>query len=135
MNPDDILAVFNHWKAIMGHTRARLDVKRAQCIRERLRDGYSVDDLQVAVEGCAATAWNMGENPGRVVYDSITLICRDSDHVERFMQTGETARRMISNMQRRQEIEAAKEAKGPPTEEQKLRVRELLKSVRLRRVA
>jgi hypothetical protein len=135
MNPDDILAVFRHWQLIMGHDRARMDVKRAQCIRERLRDGYSVEDLQLAIEGCAASAWNMGENPGRVIYDSITLILRDADHTERFMAMGETARKMIANMQKRQEVEAAKEAKGPPTEEEKAKVRELLKSVRLRRVA
>jgi hypothetical protein len=135
MNPDDILAVFEHWRIIMGHSRARLDIKRAQVIRERLRDGYSVDDLMLAIEGNAASAWHQGENDRRTVFDSLGLILRDADNTEKFMAMGETARKMIANMQKRQEIEAAKEAKGPPTEEEKAKVRELLKSVRLRRVA
>ena len=108
MNPDDILAVFEHWRIIMGHSRARLDVKRAQVIRERLRDGYSVDDLMLAVEGNAASAWHQGENDRRTVFDSLGLILRDADNTEKFMAMGETARKVIVNMQKRQEVEAAK---------------------------
>ena len=135
MNADDVAAVFAHWKAIMGHERARMDLKRAQVIRDRMRDGYTVEDLYLAVEGCASSAFHMGENDRRQVYDSITLILRDADHCDRFIALGELARKKIAAMQERQ---AAAEQDGPraaPTEEEKARVRELLKSVRLKRVA
>jgi hypothetical protein len=132
MHTDRIADVFAHWKAIMGHERARMDVKRAQAIRDRLRDGYSVDDLMLAIEGCASSAFHMGENDRRQVYDSVTLILRDADHTDKFIQMGELARKKIAAMQERQ---AETGPRTVPTDEEKARVRELLKSVRLKRVA
>lgn len=133
MTPESVLAVFNHWSIIMGHTRARMDLKRAQVIRERMRDGYTIEDLCLAIDGCAASAFHMGENDRRQVYDSITLILRDADHVDKFIRAGETAHKMIQQRQERVEKEEA--AKAPPSPEEIEKVRELLKSVRLRRVA
>lgn len=135
MDADSVAEVFAHWKFLMGHDRARMDLKRAQVIRDRLRDGYTVEDLFLAIEGCASSAFHMGENDRRQVYDSITLILRDADHVDKFISMGELARKKIAAMQDRQEQHAAKTAAAPPSDEEKARVRELLKSVRLRRVA
>ena len=108
-----------------------MDLKRAQVIRDRLRDGYTVEDLCIAVEGCASSAFHMGENDRRMTYDSITLILRDADHTDRFIAMGELARKKIAAMQDRQ----AETTRAAPTDEEKARVRELLKSVRLKRVA
>lgn len=110
-----------------------MDLKRAQAIRDRLRDGYTVEDLQTAIEGCAASAWHMGENERQTRYDSISLILRDADHVDKFISMGEQARRIIAAREERRA--EAQKASQPPTDEEKARVRELLKSVRLRRVA
>ena len=106
---------------------------RAKVIRARLADGYSLEDLCLAVDGCAASAWHQGENDRRTVYDSLALILRDADHTERFMAAGEQAHKMIEQ----REVRRAEEQKqaAPPTEEQVARVRELLRSVKLRRVA
>lgn len=133
MTPESVLRVFQHWKDIMGHTRARMDIKRAQVIRERLRDGYTEEDLCLAIDGCAASDWHMGNNDRRMRYDSVTLILRDSDHTDRFISMGEQAHKMIEAKQQRQE-QAQKEY-VPPTEEEKAKVREMLKSCRIRRVA
>jgi hypothetical protein len=133
MSPENVLTVFNHWTAIMDHKRARMDVARARVIRERLRDGYSVEDLCLAIDGCAASSFHMGENDRRQVYDSISLILRDADHVDKFIRAGETAHRMIA-----QSVERSKEAAvaaAPPTPEQVEKVRDMLRNVRLRRVA
>jgi hypothetical protein len=137
MDAESVAAVFAHWKVIMGHERARMDLKRAQVIRDRLRDGYSVDDLCLAVEGCAASAFHCGENDRGQRYDSLTLILRDADHVDKFISMGEQARRMIAAREQRREEAAAQEQKRaqPPTEEEKVRVRELLRSCKIRRVA
>ena len=132
MDVDLVAEVFSHWKFIMGHERARMDVKRAQVIRDRLRDGYSLEDLCLAIEGCAASPWHRGENDRHTAYDSITLILRDADHVDRFISMGEQARRIIDAREQRKEVSGPR---TPPTEEEKQRVRELLKSVRLKRVA
>jgi len=133
MTPESVLAVFSYWKTIMGHPRAQMDVKRAQVIRARMRDGYTQADLLLAIDGCAASAWNMGENPDRTIYDSIGLILRDSDHVDRFIRAGEMAHKLIAQREQRREVEQAVAA--PPTQEQVEKVRDMLKSVRLRRVA
>ena len=132
MNPDEVAEIFSYWRDIMGHTRAKMDIKRAQVIRDRLRDGYTVEDLCLAIDGCASSSFHMGMNDRHTAYDSITLILRDADHVDRFISMGEQARRIIDAREQRKEVSGPR---TPPTEEEKARVRELLKSVRLKRVA
>jgi hypothetical protein len=51
-----------------------------------MREGYTVEQLKLAVDGCARTPHNMGENDQRQRYDDLELICRDGAHVERFMR-------------------------------------------------
>lgn len=81
----DVATVFQHWKQVMGRTAAKLTLKRAQLIKARLRDS-TVDELLMAVDGCAASAWHMGRNDRRTRFDDLTLICRDREHVERFLE-------------------------------------------------
>lgn len=136
MDPESVAAVFNYWRDIMGHSRARMDLARAKVIRARLADGYSPDDLMLAVDGCAASAFHMGENDRQTRYDSISLILRDADHTDKFIAIGEQARRMIAAREARREQTAQQDQeRKPPTEEEKARVRELLRSCKIRRVA
>ena len=78
--------VFVFWQEHMDHPRANLDEKRMKAITQRLRNGYSVDDLRAAVRGCKLTPFNMGKNDREEVYDGIDLICRDADHVDKFIR-------------------------------------------------
>lgn len=133
MTPEDVAAVFNHWRIIMGHQRARMDLARAKVIRARMQDGYSVEDLCIAIDGCAASAFHMGENDRGQIFDSITLILRDADHVDKFIRAGETAHKLLEQREQRKADDA--KVLTPPTDEQVAKVRELLKSVKLRRVA
>lgn len=77
--------VFNHWKTVLNHPRAILDKKRKKVIEDRLRDGFTVEDLLQVPLGVKNSPWHMGDNPRNIVYDSITLIYRDADQVEKFM--------------------------------------------------
>lgn len=81
-----IKEVFQYWKQSLNHPKARIDDKRKRFIKNRLQDGYSVDDLKTAVDGCLASPYHQGENQNSAVYDSIELICRDADHVDRFIK-------------------------------------------------
>lgn len=84
--------VFDHWKAALNHPRAILDAKRQRLIRARLDEGFSVDDLKAAIEGCKASPFHQGENDRHQVYDDLTLICRDAGHIESFIaRTGNGA--------------------------------------------
>jgi hypothetical protein len=78
--------VFNHWREACDHKAALFTAKRRTLIAARLREGYTVDQLMLAVDGCRGSPFHQGENKHRKVYDSIELICRDGQHVESFME-------------------------------------------------
>lgn len=77
--------VFEHWRKRMGKNgRTEFDAKRRRAVEERLKGGYSVEDLCRAIDGCALTPWNNGTETGKR-YDDIELICRSAAHVDRFI--------------------------------------------------
>jgi hypothetical protein len=78
--------VFSYWQEVMQKPRARMDEARRKAIRGRLRDGYSVQDLQDAIRGCRFSRFHMGENDRRKVYNDVSLICRDAAHVDQFVE-------------------------------------------------
>jgi len=77
--------LFNYWQAAMNHPRAIFDAKRKRKVVQALKLGYSLADLKKAIDGCSKTPYNMGQNDNGQVYDDISLIFRDADHIERFM--------------------------------------------------
>ena len=81
----NVLKVFQHWQNVMRHPRAQLDKKRKGKILEALKLGYEVEELKHAIDGCAKTPFNMGENDNNHLYDDIELILRDAGHIDRFI--------------------------------------------------
>lgn len=77
--------IFEHWQKTLDHPRAKLDGKRKAIINKAIKLGYSEGDLKTAIEGCAKTPFNMGENDNNTKYDDIELILRDAKHIEQFM--------------------------------------------------
>jgi len=77
--------VFDVWRVLMNHPRARLDLTRKAKIVAALKVGYSVSDLKDAVEGCKLTSFNMGDNDRGQVYDDLELILRDAKHIDMFI--------------------------------------------------
>ena len=81
----DVSEIFDYWVLVMGKTaQSRLTDKRRKCIEARLKEGYSVDLIKQAIDGCAASAYHMGLNDSGTVYDDLTLICRTGDKLEQF---------------------------------------------------
>ena len=89
---DAVRRVFEYWKVATKHPKACLDVKRKKLIMDRLTDGYSEESLKLACIGIANCRWNQGENPQHKVYDSIQLLFRCADQVDRFMEEGANAK-------------------------------------------
>lgn len=89
---DDEWQVFEHWREELGHTKAVATPERKRLLAKWLKI-YPVAALQRAIDGCRATPWNMGENPGHVRYDGLELILRDAAHIERFMAAAPGAAR------------------------------------------
>jgi len=78
--------VFEHWIMRMGKGKAaKLTKGRLKAIKDRIAEGYTVDDLKRAVDGCAKSKHHMGQNSQGTVYDDLTLICRSGEKVEHFM--------------------------------------------------
>jgi hypothetical protein len=69
----------------MGHPDAKPIDKRRRAVAARIREGYTVEQLKQAVDGCARTPHNMGQNERHERYDDLELICRSGTQVERFM--------------------------------------------------
>jgi len=81
---EDIQTVFQFWVDRLEKTRSVLDEKRRQCIGAAIHD-YGLERVQNAIEGCTYSDFHMGRNKANKRYDDITLILRDADHTERFL--------------------------------------------------
>jgi hypothetical protein len=82
---DAVDEIFSFWQRTMNVTGARLDESRARAIRAALAMGYSVSQLCRAIRGCSLTPHNMGMNDQRQCYNSVALILRDADQIDRFI--------------------------------------------------
>ena len=80
----DVDVVFSYWKEKLKHPQAQLGGKRKVIIAARIKEGYTVDALKEAIDGCSKSPYHQGKNDSNMVYDSIELICRDAEHVDRF---------------------------------------------------
>ena len=84
LKPDGSLQVFKFWQETFNHPRSAFDDTRKVLIKKQLKH-YSVDDLKKAIHGCSVTPHNMGDNNQGAIYDSIKLILRDAEQIDRFM--------------------------------------------------
>jgi uncharacterized protein YdaU (DUF1376 family) len=78
--------IFDHWQKKLNHPKSKFDTKRQKAVNARLSDGYTVEDLLLAIDGCSQDSWSMGKNDSGQIYDDLELICRDSAHVDKFMR-------------------------------------------------
>ncbi len=126
---EPVRAVFDYWRDVMGHPRARMDDKRERVIRAMLATGYSVDDLKDAIDGCADSAWHRGANDRNTVYDSLGIILKDADHVDRFIELGERLHRKIraSLAEKDRKAGESKDPRGPMPEHLREQVRAYLR--------
>ncbi|MEE9451743.1 MAG: hypothetical protein V3V61_03190 [Gammaproteobacteria bacterium] len=90
-NPADTSAqntdyIFDHWRRVMNHPRAGLSSERRVLIEQALKWGYSVADLCQAINGCAKTPHNRGENPQGQRYDGLSVIFKSEDQIDRFIR-------------------------------------------------
>ena len=86
---DEILAVYAHYRGY--HLRCaptlRSNSLEYQRIKDRLKEGYTVEDLKTAVDGCHVSEFHNGDNEKGQSYHALTLIFRSASHVQRFLET------------------------------------------------
>ena len=84
----DINHLFVFWKEAMNKSGAtKLDSKRKAAIKNRLSDGYAVDQIKQAIINCSLTPHNMGQNDRGQKFNDIELICRNASNLERFIES------------------------------------------------
>lgn len=80
-----IQEAFEYWRKVMGkNTNTILTPKRRRLIRDRLKEGYTLDDIKRAIDGCSQDAFNMGANDRSKPFNDIELICRSGEKLEGF---------------------------------------------------
>ncbi len=81
--------IFDLWVKLTERDSSTVfNEKRKRVIRMRLKDGHSRDEIRRAVIGCVSSNWHMKRgkhaNRGGPKRDQLTLILRDTEHVEEF---------------------------------------------------
>jgi hypothetical protein len=72
--------VFGYWRQAFGlNARTKLTPKRRTRILARLREGYGVERMKRAIDGCAASAYHRENH-----YTDLELILRSGEKLERF---------------------------------------------------
>lgn len=91
---ETMVAVFEHWKKIMSkRSDVLLDEQRKRVIKRALsKFGYDEAQLKKAIEGCANSAWYMGENPDGMKHNSLHVIFRNADQIEKFIEMADGMR-------------------------------------------
>lgn len=88
--PDAGLRVFEHWRRVMRKSAsARYSDERREAVEDRLKDGFTPEQLCRAVDGCAASPWHMGQNDRGKAFNDLELICRDTKRVEGFIEAAD----------------------------------------------
>jgi uncharacterized phage protein (TIGR02220 family) len=98
--PAQIREVFAYWQTKLDKPRSRLTDRRRDAIRARLSDGYTVDDIKLAIDGIHKSKWHNGDNDRGMEFNDVELVCRTGEHVERF-QALATRRRAPVNVRQR----------------------------------
>lgn len=94
---EEIRQVFDHYRT--HHPRSFRQPQSSsdewKRIRERLKEGFTVEDLRQAIDGCHVCPHNCGENSRNQKYQNLKLIMKDGGQVTRFMEEWENRGRPV----------------------------------------
>lgn len=82
---DIISQVFNYWRVVLKHSKAKLDATRRKKIIAAIKLGFSFEELKQAIDGCSRSPFHMGSNDQGRKYDDINLIFRNAAKIEMFI--------------------------------------------------
>lgn len=97
VDEDSVRRVFNHWKEVLRHPRVQLEIANFNIIAERLKTGYTEEDLMLAIEGCSRDPWIERRN-----HTGLADVFKPAN-MARFMQWGEDARIQAAAIARKHE--------------------------------
>lgn len=85
---DAVAEVFAHYQTYHPQWKARPSTStEAKRVRDRIKDGYTVDELKAAIDGNHKCPWHSGlTHPEGKKFHDLLLIMRDATHVARFIE-------------------------------------------------
>ncbi len=113
--------VFEYWRETMNHPQAKLTPERERAVSARLRDGYTVEQIKQAIDGCGRSPFHRGENDRQQRYDDLTLICRNGAKLESFIERGGTHEKPDGRSQASGGDNHAEAGGRQPTREERIR--------------
>lgn len=92
-----MVALVERWKRVCGHPRAKVSRDRLDLIKARLKDGYEVRHLELAIDGIAAYPYvvqgqRRREGHPSQRHDSLSIALKGGENTERFAVLGHKAR-------------------------------------------
>lgn len=94
----EIKALVERWKKATGHTKSKVSGDRVKWVKSRLKDDYSIEELELAVDGIAAYPY-VGTGGQRFAkgkpsqrHDRLGIALGGGEAVERFAVLGHQAR-------------------------------------------
>lgn len=86
----DVEDVFAYWKLATGKKPiVTLTAERRKRVRDRLKDGYTVETIKLAIDYIAQSPWHRGQNDRSTEYNDLELICRNATKLEKYAEKGE----------------------------------------------
>lgn len=95
--PSAVQELFAYWQGRMVKPKAKLTADRKRVIQARIREGYTVEVLKAAIDGCAASPFHAGENERGTAYNDLTLIFRNGSKVEHFAEMAKDQGTTVEN--------------------------------------
>mgnify|MGYP001222001451 CR=1 FL=1 len=90
VSDDKMQELFDYWKETFSKRSSTVfDEARKKKIAVAIRN-YGMEKCKKAIKGCALSSWHTGNNPQNKKYNDISLIFRNSDKVEMFLELYET---------------------------------------------
>jgi len=84
---DEVQVIFDYWVMVMKkNASCKLTPERKKFIDARLKQGYELDYILKAIDGCSKSSHHMGQNDKGTKYNCLSLICRDGDKLEQFAE-------------------------------------------------
>ena len=80
--------LFSYWCEVMGKSisTSKLTPKREKKIKDRLKQGYTFDQIKTAIFNCSNDPFSMGQNDRGKPFNDLELICRDGEKLESFLE-------------------------------------------------
>lgn len=94
----EIVDLIDHWREVCNHPNSKVSADRVKLVKGRLKDGYEIAELRLAIDGLAAFPFRVYDKrlpTGRQAdrHDQLKDALGDSERLEKLANLGAESRR------------------------------------------